>query len=611
MFRLSIRVLKHCKPYWKSIIAMFVCLIFFVFFNLASFATLVPFLDTLFDTNLKIAEPKQINIFNPASIKEYAYYKLLKYIETNGRMHTLYVLCLVLFIVFLLKNLFAYLLTYFLAIIEGGIVRDFRKTIFDHLTQLSLSYFTDERKGELIVRMTSDIEQVQSSVVGSFKGLIRHPLVAISLLSAMFFISWKLTLFVLLILPISGYAISRVSKTLKKNASIGQDKLSHLISIVDEVIGGMRIVKAFAAEQREQQKFATQNDGYYHVYKKVYRRRELVQPLTETLSVIIIVTVLLYGGSLIISGTNQMTAALFLTYIGIFSQLLPPIKGIGIALGDIAKGTASSERIFQLLDTPPTIINASNPLPFPKNFSIIEYKNVYFSYGDKVVLENINLTIHKGEIIALVGTSGGGKTTLADLLPRFHDVQHGEICIDNINIKQLDISTYRMHFGIVTQHPILFNDTIVNNIKYGNPDATLEQVIEAAKIANAHEFILQTEKGYDTYVGERGSKLSGGQQQRICIARAILQNPEILILDEATSALDNESEKLVQDALYAVMKGRTAIVIAHRLSTIQNADKIIVIDKGKIAEIGTHQELSQKGGLYHKYFSMMHIPFLS
>ncbi|MCS7028287.1 MAG: ABC transporter ATP-binding protein/permease [Bacteroidia bacterium] len=611
MLRLSLRVLSYCRPYWKSIIAMFVCLIFFVIFNLASFATLVPFLDTLFDTNLKIKQPQEVSLWNTNSIKEYAYYKLLTYIQNHGRMHTLYLLCVILFVVFLLKNLFAYLVTYFLAIIEGGIVRDFRKAIFEHLTQLSLSYFTDERKGELIVRMTSDIEQVQSSVVGSFKGLIRHPLVATSLLMAMFFISWKLTLFVLLILPISGYAISRVSKTLKKNASIGQDKLSRLISIVDEVIVGMRIVKAFVSEKREQEKFNKENDAYYQTYKKVYRRRELVQPLTETLSVVIIVVVLLYGGSLIIHGTNQMTAALFLTYIGIFSQLLPPIKGIGIALGDIAKGTASSERIFKLLDTVPTIINVSQPVPFPKNFTTIEYKNVHFSYGEKSILQGINLTIRRGEIIALVGPSGSGKTTLADLLPRFHDVQAGEILIDDINIKQFDISTYRSHFGIVTQHPILFNDTILNNIRYGKPDATMEEVIEAAKVANAHEFILQTEKGYHTYVGERGSKLSGGQQQRICIARAILQNPEILILDEATSALDNESEKLVQEALYTVMKGRTCIVIAHRLSTIQNADRIVVLEKGKIVEMGTHQELSQKGGLYYKYLSMMQIPFLS
>lgn len=590
---------------------MLVCLMFFVFFNLASFATLVPFLDTLFDTNLKINEPKQVSVLNASSVKEYAYYKLLKYIEENGRMHTLYVLCTVLFVVFLLKNLFAYLVTYFLAIIEGGIVRDFRKAIFSHLTQLSLSYFTNERKGELIVRMTSDIEQVQSSVVGSFKGLVRHPLVAISMLIAMFFISWKLTLFVLLILPISGYAISRVSKTLKKNASIGQDRLSRLISIVDEVIGGMRIVKAFGAEQREQEKFSVQNDAYYQAYKKVYRRRELVQPVTETLSVIIIVAVLLYGGSLIINGTNQMTAALFLTYIGIFSQLLPPIKGIGVALGDIAKGTASSERIFQLLDTKPDIINVPNATSFPKEFTTIEYKGVHFSYGEKTVLQDINLTIKKGEIIAFVGPSGGGKTTLADLLPRFHDVKQGQICINGVDIKQFDLNTYRTHFGIVTQHPILFNDTIANNIRYGKPNASIDEIITAAKIANAHEFILQTENGYDTLVGERGSKLSGGQQQRICIARAVLQNPEILILDEATSALDNESEKLVQDALYAVMKGRTAIVIAHRLSTIQNADKIVVLDKGEIVETGTHQELSQKGGLYHKYLSMMQIPFLS
>lgn len=590
---------------------MLICLMFFVFFNLASFATLVPFLDTLFDTNLKITKPEKVSLLNAGSVKEYAYYKLLTYIEENGRMHTLYVLCTVLFVVFLLKNLFAYLVTYFLAIIEGGIVRDFRKAIFNHLTQLSLSYFTNERKGELIVRMTSDIEQVQSSVVGSFKGLIRHPLVAVSMLTAMFFISWKLTLFVLLILPISGYAISRVSKTLKKNASIGQDKLSRLISIADEVISGMRIVKAFGSEQREQQKFSIENDGYYQAYKKVYRRRELVQPVTETLSVIIIVAVLLYGGSLIINGTNQMTAALFLTYIGIFSQLLPPIKGIGIALGDIAKGTASSERIFQLLDTQPDITNVPNPVPFPKDFTAIEYKNVYFSYGDKPVLQDINLTIKKGEIIALVGPSGGGKSTLVDLLPRFHDVKQGEITINNINIRQFDLNMYRTHFGIVTQHPILFNDTIANNIRYGKPDATMDEIIAAAKIANAHEFILQTEKGYDTFVGERGSKLSGGQQQRICIARAVLQNPEILILDEATSALDNESEKLVQDALYEVMKGRTAIVIAHRLSTIQNADKIVVLDNGKVVEVGTHQELSQKGGLYYKYLSMMQIPFLS
>lgn len=590
---------------------MFVCLNFFVIFNLASFAALVPFLDTLFDTNLKVKKPEQVTFFNAGSIKEYAYYELLMYIERYGRMHTLYVLCLFLFIVFFLKNVFAYLVTYFLAIIEGGIVRDFRKAIFEHLTQLPLSYFTNERKGELIVRMTSDIEQIQSSVVGSFKGLVRHPLVAASLLMAMFFISWKLTLFVLLILPISGYAISRVSKTLKKNASLGQDKLSRLISIADEVITGMRVVKAFASEKRVQNKFNAENDSYYQTYKKVYRRRELVQPLTETLSVIIIVAVLLYGGSLIIRGSNQMTAALFLTYIGIFSQLLPPIKGIGVALGDIAKGTASSERIFQLLDTPPTIINVSHPLPFPKNFSVIQYKNVHFSYGEKEVLQEINLTIQKGEIIALVGPSGSGKSTLADLLPRFYEVNTGEICIDNINIKQFDINTYRGHFGIVTQHPILFNDTIANNIRYGKPQASLEEVIQAAKIANAHDFILQTERGYDTYVGERGSKLSGGQQQRICIARAVLQNPEILILDEATSALDNESEKLVQDALYAVMKGRTAIVIAHRLSTVQNADRIIVLEKGRIVEIGTHKELSQKGGLYHRYLSMMQIPFLS
>lgn len=590
---------------------MLICLMFFVFFNLASFATLVPFLDTLFDTNLKISQPKQVSLLNAGSIKEYAYYKLLKYIEANGRMHTLYVLCTVLFVVFLLKNIFAYLVTYFLAIIEGGIVRDFRRDIFSHLMQLSLSYFTNERKGELIVRMTSDIEQVQSSVVGSFKGLIRHPLVAISMLMAMFFISWKLTLFVLLILPISGYAISRVSKTLKRNASIGQERLSGLLSIVDEVITGMRIVKAFGAEQKEQKKFNIQNDGYYQAYKKVYRRRELVQPVTETLSVIIIIAVLLYGGSLIINGTNQITAALFLTYIGIFSQLLPPIKGIGIALGDIAKGTASSERIFQLLDTKPDIVNAVNPLPFPKNFDTIQYTNVHFSYGEKTVLHDINLTIKKGEIVALVGPSGSGKTTLADLLPRFQDVKQGQITINGINIKQFDLNTYRTHFGIVTQHPILFNDTIANNIKYGKPDATMDEVIAAAKIANAHDFILQTENGYDTVIGERGSKLSGGQQQRICIARAVLQNPEILILDEATSALDNESEKLVQDALYAVMKGRTAIVIAHRLSTIQNADKIIVLDKGQVVEVGTHQELSQKGGLYYKYLSMMQIPFLS
>ena len=527
-------------------------------------------------------------------------------LNTRGKIPTLGFICILMIIFILLKNLFLYLSYYILNPLKNQVVNHLREDLYDKILKLPIGFFNEKRKGDLMSRMSNDVGEVEGSVVGTLEGWIRDPMTIIVTLTVLFFISAKLTLFILILIPVLGLVIGRITKSLKKHSQEVSQKNGETFSIIDETLGGLRVIKAFNIEKLLRFKFLKTSDELLAAKNRIAYRRDLASPLSEVLGVLMFTIVLYYGGQLVLKG-ELLDASAFLGFLGIFYNIINPAKSLSTSFSNMRKGAAAINRIEEILKTPITVDDNPNGKQLLSFHDKIEFRNVSFAYEDAVILDNINLIVKKGQTIALVGSSGAGKSTLADMVPRFHDVTGGEVLIDGINIKDYSLHSVRSLMSIVTQEPILFNDTIGNNIALGFQGATDEQIIEAAKIANAHEFIIKKEGGYKSNIGDRGSKLSGGERQRLTIARAVLKNPPILILDEATSSLDTESERLVQDAINNMMQNRTSIVIAHRLSTIRHADEIIVLQKGKIVERGNHEELLAQNGFYRKLVEMQEV----
>ena len=570
-----------------------------VLFSLISLTMVIPFLGILFKTQEKVYNPQPLS-FNTNAIKDNFYAIISSKIDAKGELEALLFICLLVLFTFFFRNLFRYLALYFLTPIRNGVVHNLRIDLHKKILSLPLPFFTKKRKGDLTSRLTSDLVEIEWSIMSSLEMIFKEPLNIIIYLTTLIIISPKLTIFVVILFPITGIIIGVIGKSLKKSSDRGQKKIGDLLSIIDENISGLRIIKAFNAEKYINKKFRKDSSEYKSIMTKLLRKKDLSSPMSEFLSTIVMVIVMWFGGQLVLSGEGVISAEEFIGYILIFSQIIPPAKSLTTSYYHIQKGSAAAERVYEILDAENEIKDIENPKQIKLVNNNIVFKNLTFKYENTKVLSDINFSIGKGKMVALVGKSGSGKSTLADLLARFYDIKCGEILIDNNNIKEIALTDLRSMMGIVSQESILFNDTIYNNIRLGKLDATKEEVIAAAKVANAHGFILETENNYQTNIGDGGNKLSGGQKQRLSIARAILKNPEVLILDEATSSLDTESEKLVQEALENLMKSRTSLVIAHRLSTIQRADKIIVLDAGGIIEQGTHQQLIEQNGHYKK-----------
>ncbi len=575
---------------------------------------IAPFLDLLFlknndDYAARIAKGAPELKINISSLIDNFYYSLTEMIvdPNRGKVYTLVFICMLVVIMFFLKNLCRYLALYFIAPIRNNVVRDIRNEIYAKIIELPLSYYSEERKGDIMSRMTSDVHEIEWSIMKSLEAVFRDPISIIIFMVTLVIMSPQLTLFVFILLPIAGVLIASLGKSLKRTSVKSKDTLGELISTIEETISGLRIIKAFNADKPSRIRFASINKEYTKLMIRIYRKTDLSSPMSEFLGTCVMVVVMYFGGKLVLDDHPTLNASVFITYIAIFSQVIPPARSFTDAYYNIQKGIASAERIAKILDADITIQEAKDAKSIHTFSNCIEYKNVSFAYvrGDTgYALKNINLKIEKGKTIALVGQSGAGKSTLVDILPRFYDPSEGEVLIDGVPHTHYKITDLRGLMGNVTQESILFNDTVFNNIAFGIEHANEQDVIAAAKIANAHDFIMQIEGGYQSNIGDRGSKLSGGQRQRLSIARAVLKNPPILILDEATSALDTESERLVQDALSNLMKNRTSLIIAHRLSTILHADEIIVMSKGEIIERGTHHELLAKNGAYKKLSDM-------
>jgi subfamily B ATP-binding cassette protein MsbA len=597
------RLLRYIKPYWLYAMLNVLFNLLTIVFSLFSFALLIPFLNLLFGTDSLVTEKPELAL-NTESLIDNLNYLISTIIIQKGQLQALGFICMVLISAFFFRNLARFMAMYYMAKVRISSVKDIRNDLYTKILILPLSFYTRQRKGDIITRVTSDVQEVEYSIMNYLEMLVRDPITIMAYFAFMLSMSPSLTLFVLLILPLTGFLIGQIGKSLRKSSRIGQARFSGMLSTIEESISGLRIIKAFNAIGYSDNKFKDQNTLYSKLMVSIYRRRDLSSPLSEFLSSLVIIVVLWFGGRLVLSDSPAINAADFITYIVVFSQIIPPAKTFSQGFFNIQKGIASAERIFEILDAEEVIVEKPDAKDVHDLRNGIEYKGVSFRYDKDEVLRNINLKIGKGKLIALVGESGGGKSTLVDLLPRFYDVIEGSITIDGIDIREYKIESLRGLMGIVTQESILFNDTVFNNIAFGKPGVGREEVIEAARIANAHEFISQLEDGYNTFIGDRGSKLSGGQRQRLSIARAVLRNPPILILDEATSSLDTESERLVQDALARVMANRTSVVIAHRLSTIQHADEIVVIQKGEIVERGRHEELIAKGGAYKRLFDL-------
>ena len=570
-------------------------------FMVVSIPAVIPFFQILFDRDPVVTEAQQFSIDN---LEPWAQYQFSLLLTNNTKEEALTLVCLVLIGLFFFKNFFRYMSMFFMAYIRNGVVRDMRQQLYSKYLDLPFSYFSNERKGDLISRITADVQEVEHSILRVLETTFREPIVITGSIAFMVIISPQLTLFVFALILFTVFVIGGVSRTLRRKSRIAQDKLANIISIVEESLGGIRIIKAFNGEDLQQGKFSVENEQYRSLLNRIFWRRDLSSPLSEFLGVTVVVVLLWYGSRLVFNG--QLSAETFFAFLFAFYQVISPSKAFSSAYYSIQKGLASIDRINDVLKVTNPVSDAPQAKPLKDFSKSIAFQNVSFSYPgtETDVLRQINLEINKGQIIALVGSSGSGKSTLADLVPRFHDPTAGRILIDGVDIREFRLEDLRDNMGIVSQEAILFNDTIRNNIKFSVSDISDEEIERAAKYANAHEFILETENGYDTVIGDRGMKLSGGQRQRLTIARALIKNPPILILDEATAALDSESEKLVQVALDHVMEGRTSIIIAHRLSTIRHADSIYVLKEGQIVEKGTHDELQDMDGEYKKFVEL-------
>lgn len=602
-------ILKRFVPPYKKYLALNVFFnVLSAFLTLFSFAVIIPILEMLF----KVREATYT--YMPAgsgSLKDVAvnnfYYYTQEAINLYGPTVTLALLAALLVVMTGLKTGVTFLASYFVIPMRSGIVRDIRNYVFDKMVALPISFFTQERKGDVMARMTGDVGEIENSIMASLDMMFKNPIMIMVCLVMMIIISWQLTIFVLILLPLAGMVMGKVGKRLKRQSLEQQNQWGLLMSNIEECLGGLRIIKAFNAERKVRERFHRENQVFYRLSNRIARRQSLAHPMSEFLGTVSIAIVLWFGGALILSGVSSMNAASFIYYMVIFYSIINPAKELSKAMYSIQKGLASMERVDRILNADNPIKDPAEPRGIGRLKGDISYRGVSFSYGTNEVIHGVDLDIPAGATVALVGQSGSGKSTMADLLPRFYDVAAGSITVDGIDIRDMKVHDLRALMGNVNQEAILFNDTFFNNITFGVEGATLEDVRAAARVANADEFIMATEQGYDTNIGDRGCRLSGGQRQRVSIARAILKNPPVLILDEATSALDSESEKLVQQALERLMKGRTTLVIAHRLSTIRNADLICVMHEGRIVERGTHEQLLSMGGYYSHLVEMQNL----
>jgi len=587
--------------YWKSVILYFIYNIITAFFSLFSIAMIIPFLRILFGMDTTVTDPGTFQL-SASSIQAHVNYYFGHLLTQLGSVQTLGIVIIFVFLMILFKNLFTYSAIHVITTLRFGVVEKLRNMIYDKILRLPLKYFKTKEQGDIMTYVISDTQEIELSIISSLQFLFRDPITLLVFLISLFILNYKLTLLILLMLPFIVIVLGRLGRTLRKKSIRSQRQLGLLMAIINETIDGLRVIKAFVADDYMRKKMQKVNKSITKLNSKIFRRRSLSGPLTETLSVMAILVILYVGSIIVLKDQSSFAPETFIAYILIFTQLIPPAKNISSGWYGVQKGLASLDRIEEILNYPETIVDDIDAVEKNTFDKEINYENVYFYYNPgQYVLKNINLQISKGQTIAIVGPSGSGKSTLVDLLPRFYDVTDGRITIDGIDIRKIKLNSLHRLFAIVNQDPILFNDSIYNNIAFGRPDATYEEVVQAAKIANAYDFIMESKWGFDTNIGEKGSKLSGGQRQRISIARAVLTNAPILIFDEATSSLDSESEKLVQDAINNLIASKTAIVIAHRLSTVVKADKIIVLKDGEIIESGTHKELIDKPHGFYRY----------
>jgi subfamily B ATP-binding cassette protein MsbA len=599
-----LRIIAYARPYLGYALLNAIANFLLIFFSLASIGALIPALDMLFGQDKRVHQLMPFS-FTKDAIQNNVYFYITSWIEQGDELTALAYICGIAAVLFFFKNFFRYMSLYFMAPLRNGIIHDIRVAIYRKCLELPVFYFTEKRKGDIIARASTDVKEIEWSILTSLEMVVREPLMIIGSLIILVAMSPQLTLFVFLVMPISGLIISLIGKSLKRSSTRAQGQLGFVISLFEEMLTGLRIIKAFNAEKREEVKFEAGSSAYRRTMNSVLRKTDLSSPLSESLGVLVVLMVVWFGGKQVLED-QQLTGGALIAYIGFFYQIIPAFKSFTTAIYNVQKGNASAERILEVLDAHNPIKEKENAKDVVSFDDCVVFENVTFTYAgsSERVLKNLNLTIKRGKTIALVGPSGSGKTTISNLLPRFFDVTEGRILLDGIDLRDLKIHSLRAKMGIVTQESILFNDTVANNIALGMPHATAEQIEQAARIANAHMFIDALPEKYQTNIGEGGGKLSGGQKQRISIARALLEDPPILILDEATSALDTESERLVQEALDKLMQNRTSLIIAHRLSTIKHADEIIVLDKGVIAERGTHEELISRKGVYYKLVQM-------
>ncbi len=599
------RIFFYLKDQKGKIVLYVVFNLLSIVFSLVSLGMLAPFLKLLFSNDPPLIQKPPV-VFTSDGIMELLKYGLSYLKTTYGPSQALMVVCIAIITSILFKNLFLYLSYRVLIPMRNRIMTNFREDLYDKILILPVSYFTDQRKGDMMSRMSNDMNEIEWCVIGTLEGLIKDPLNILIVLAFLIFLSPMLSLVMLVLLPVAGFILGRVGRTLKRQSGEAQEQQGLLLSILDETLGGLRVVKAFNAEKLMRNRFFGTNNLLNKLRIQMAFRRDLASPMSEFLGVMIFSCILWIGGQMVFDN-KLLSSEAFITYLAVFYQIIQPSKSLSQAFYNMRRGAAAIERIENVLTAPLAVKEADNPRHLHSFEKAIEFKNVTFKYDDITILDNINLIVEKGKTVALVGSSGAGKSTLADLVPRFHDATTGELLIDGVNIKEYSLLSLRDQMGIVTQEPILFNDSIASNIALGNPVADIDEIEQAARVANAHDFIMQKEENYQTNIGDRGSKLSGGERQRVTIARAVLKNPPILILDEATSSLDTESERLVQDAINKMMANRTSIVIAHRLSTIRHADEIIVLQKGRIVERGTHDTLIAQNGFYKKLVDMQEV----